>query len=133
VLWRGTTSAAATFVLVFGFPFTWFVETILFKQVSWLVPFDDSFGMNRTFVVWAVCMILLVVVSWFTEAPDPERIKGIIWSREVAKMPESERARNRGIRNLYLWWCIFIGLMLAVYLYMAWFQFLGPAAAAAKP
>ena len=132
VLWRGTTSAAATFVLVFGFPFTWFVENILFKEVSWLRPFDDSFGMNRTFVVWAVCMILLVVVSWFTEAPDPERIKGIIWSRQVARMPESERVRNRGIRNLFLWWCIFIGLMLAVYLYMAWFQFVGPAAAVGK-
>jgi len=128
VLWRGTTAAAATFVLVFGFPFTWFVENILFKDVAWLRRFDDSFGMNRTFVVWAVCMILLVVVSWFTEAPDPERIKGIIWSREVAKMPESERERNRGLRNLTLWWCIFMGVMLAVYLYMAWFQFMGPAA-----
>jgi polyferredoxin len=78
-------------------------------------------------------MILLVVVSWFTEAPDPERIKGIIWSRQVARMPESERERNRGMRNLFLWWCIFIGIMLVVYLYMAWFQFAGPGAAVAKP
>jgi hypothetical protein len=45
-------------------------------------------------------------------------------------MPEAERERNRGIRNLFLWWSIFIGMMLAVYLYMAWFQFAGPAAAA---
>jgi SSS family solute:Na+ symporter len=129
VLWGGTTAAAATFVLVFGFPFTWFVEEILFKDISWLRPFDDSFGMNRTFVVWAVCMVLLVVISLFTRAPDPERIRGIIWSWSVAKMPEAERQRNRGIRNLLLWWCIFIGVMLAVYIYMAWFQFWGPGAA----
>jgi SSS family solute:Na+ symporter len=130
VMWRGATSAAATFVLIFGFPFTWFVENILFKRVSWLRPFDDSFGMNRTFVVWAVCMILLVVVSWFTKAPDPERIKGIIWSWEAAKLPEAERARNRGLRNLTLWWSIFMLIMFAVYAYMFWFQFWGPAAAA---
>jgi hypothetical protein len=36
VMWGGATAAAATFVLIFGFPFTWFVENILFKQVAWL-------------------------------------------------------------------------------------------------
>ena len=132
VMWRGCTAAAATFVLIFGFPFTWFVENILFKKVSWLQQFDDSFGMNRTFVVWAVCMILLVVVSWFTKAPDPERIKGIIWSWQVAKLPEAERARNRGFRNLFLWWGVFMLIMFAVYAYMFWFQFWGPGAAVAK-
>jgi solute:Na+ symporter, SSS family len=129
VLWRRTTAAAATFVLIFGFPFTWFVENILFKDVPWLRRFDDSLGMNRTFVVWAVCMILLVAVSWFTRAPDPERIKGIIWSWQAAKLPEAERARNRGFRNLLLWWSIFMLIMFAVYAYMIWFQFWGPGAA----
>jgi SSS family solute:Na+ symporter len=132
VMWRGCTAASATFVLIFGFPFTWFVENILFKKVSWLVQFDDSFGMNRTFVVWAVCMILLVVVSWFTKAPDPERIKGIIWSWQIAKLPEAERVRNRGVRNLFLWWGIFMLIMFAVYAYMFWFQFWGAGAAVAK-
>ena len=63
---------------------------------------------------------------WSRKPPDPERIKGIIWSWEVAKLPESERERNRGLRNLFLWWCIFIVLMAALYAYMMWFQFAGP-------
>ncbi len=130
VLWRRTTAAAATFVLVFAFPFTYLLEYHLFKKVSWLMPWDN--WLNRTFVVWAVSMLLLVVVSLFTKAPDPERIRGIIWSWQVAKLPESERERNRGVRNLFLWWCIFIGLMAAMYAYMIWFQYAGPGAAAGK-
>jgi len=118
-------------VLIFAFPYTWFLGAYVAKHVPGLVFLDN--WMNLTFVVWVTCVLLLVVISLFTKAPDPERTRGIIWSWSVAKMPESERERNRGIRNLFLWWSIFIAMMLAVYLYMAWFQFAGPAAAAAKP
>ena len=128
VLWRRTTAAAATFVLLFGFPYTWFVEYYLFKHVTSLMPFDN--WLNRTLLVWLTSMALLVVVSLFTQPPDPERIRGIIWSWDVAKLPESERARNRGIRNLLLWWSIFIGIMAALYVYVIWFQYGGPGAAA---
>ncbi len=126
VLWRRTTAAAATFVLLFAFPFTYLLEYHLFKKVSWLMPWDN--WLNRTFVVWAISMLLLVVISLFTRAPDPERIRGIIWSWQVAKLPEAERERNRGVRNLFLWWAIFVGLMAAMYAYMIWFQFWGPGA-----
>jgi len=129
VLWPRTTAWAATFVLVFAFPYTAFVEYYLFKQVSWLMPFDN--WLNRTFLVWASSMLLLVVLSLATKPPAPEKVKGIIWSWKVAKLPESERGRNRGLRNLFLWWCLFIGIMAALYAYMLWFQFWGPASRAA--
>jgi len=124
VLWRRTTAWAATFVLIFAFPYTAFVEYYLFKHVSWLMPFDN--WLNRTFLVWATSMLLLVVLSLVTKAPDAEKTEGIIWSWKVAKLPESQRHRNRGLRNLFLWWCIFIVLMGALYAYMMWFQFAGP-------
>jgi solute:Na+ symporter, SSS family len=131
VLWRRTTASAATFVLIFAFPYTFVVEQYLFKHVGWLIPFDN--WLNRTFIVWASSMLLLVLLSLFTTAPDPERIKGIIWSWSVAKLPESEHHRNRGLRNLLLWWCIFILLMAGLYAYMLWFQFWGPGSITAKP
>ena len=71
-------------------------------------------------------MILMGAVSWCTAAPNPEKLKGIIWSWKVARLPESERGRNRGLRNLFLWWAIFIGVMAALYAYVIWFQFGGP-------
>jgi solute:Na+ symporter, SSS family len=121
VLWKRATATAATFVLWFGFPFTAFVEYGLFKHVTWLQPFDN--WLNRTFVVWAVSMLLMVGISLLGPAPDPERIKGIIWSRKMAALPASERARNRGLRSLGLWWGLFVALMAALYAYMIWFQF----------
>jgi SSS family solute:Na+ symporter len=130
VLWRRATATAATTVLIVGFPYTWLVESVLFKRVSWLMPFDN--WLNRTFVVWVTSMILMFVVSLLSAPPDPERIKGIIWSWKVAAMPESERQRNRGLRNLFLWWSIFVGLMLTLYGYVLWFQFLGPGGGTTK-
>jgi len=127
VLWRRTTAWAATFVLLFAFPYTAFVEYYLFKHVPWFMPFDN--WLNRTFVVWATSMLLLVVLSLVTKPPDPEKIRGIIWSWNVTRLPDSERERNRGLRNLLLWWCLFIGLMAALYAYMMWFQFAGPGSA----
>lgn len=124
VLWKRTTAWAATFVLLFAFPFTAFVEYYLFKHVPWLMPFDN--WLNRTFVVWATSMVLLVALSLATKPPDPAKTAGIIWSWHVTKLPDSERHRNRGLRNLFLWWCLFIGLMAALYAYMMWFQFAGP-------
>lgn len=128
VLWRRTTSAAATIVLVLAFPYTWLLESVLFKRVPWLMPFDN--WLNRTFLVWATCMLSLVVLSFVTRPPDPERIQGIIWSWRVAALPASERERNRGVRNLFLWWAIFIVLMASLYAYCLWFQFRGPGALA---
>ncbi|HOW67972.1 MAG TPA: sodium transporter, partial [Verrucomicrobiota bacterium] len=124
VLWRRATAAAATFVLLFAFPYTAFVEYVLFKKVSWLMPFDN--WLNRTFLVWITSLVLMGVVSWCTRAPDPDKIRGMIWSWKYAALPESERDRNRGLRNLLLWWIIFIATISALYAYVIWFQFWGP-------
>src|SRR5215831_5929851 len=126
VLWARATAPAATFVLFFGFPFTWFVESILFKRVSWLVPFDN--WLHRTFLVWMTCLILMIVISCSTKAPDPEVTQPLTWSWRSTHLPESERERNRGLRNLFLWWTVFIGIMGILYSYIFWFQFRGPGA-----
>ncbi len=125
VLWKRANATAATAVLVLAFPYTWLVESVLFKRVSWLQPFDN--WLNRTFVVWATCMALTVIISLLTRPPDPDRIRGMIWSWDYARLPEAEQTRNRGVRNLFLWWCLFVGTMAVLYAYVIWFQFWGPA------
>ncbi|MFA6543117.1 MAG: sodium/solute symporter [Limisphaerales bacterium] len=125
VLWRRATAAAATFVLWFGFPYTWLVENVLFKQVPLLQPFDN--WLNRTFIVWITSILAMFVVSLLTRPPAPEKLAGIIWSPSMAALPEAERLKHRGLRSLFLWWAVFVGLMAALYAYMIWFQFFGPA------
>lgn len=124
VLWKRATATAATAVLILAFPYTALLEFYLFKEISWLRPFDN--WLNRTFLVWASSMIAMVVISWLTKLPAPENIKGIIWSWKMAALPEAEHERNRGLRSLFLWWAIFVGLMAALYAYVIWFQFWGP-------
>jgi SSS family solute:Na+ symporter len=125
VLWRRATAAAATFVLWSSFPFTALVEYVLFKHVPFLQPFDN--WLNRTFVVWIASIIAMIAVSLFTRPPAPEKIAGIIWSPSMAKLPDADRHKHSGLRSLFLWWAIFVGLMAALYAYMMWFQFFGPA------
>lgn len=125
VLWPRATAAAATAVLWLGFPYTWFVENVLFKRVALLEPFDN--WLNRTFVVWVSALLAMVVISLVTAAPRPEQLAGIIWSPSMAALPEAERRTHGGLRSLFLWWALFVGLMLVLYAFMFWFQFAGPA------
>ncbi len=127
ILWKRATATAATFVLLFGFPYTAFVEYVLFKRVEVLMPYDN--WLIRTLVVWLTSMFLMVTVSLLTRRPKPEQVEGIIWSAATAKLPAAERERNRGMRNFALWWLIYIGIVAAGYGFIIWFQFWGPGAA----
>jgi len=124
VLWKRATAQAATTVLILGFPYTAFVEFVLFRYVGWLQPYDNY--LNRTFVVWATCMLLIVVVSYLTPAPSLAQTAGTTWSLSYLRLPESERLIYRGWKSLYLWWGLLIALVAVLYGYVIWFQFWGP-------
>lgn len=125
VLWRRATAPAATFVLWFGFPYTALVEYVLFKRIPILAPFDN--WLNRTFVVWITSLLAMVVVSLLTRPPAEEKTAGIIWTPRMAALPEEERRRHRGVRSLFFWWALFVGIMALLYAYVIWFQYWGPA------
>ena len=126
LLWKRATAQAATFVLVFGFPYTALVEYVLFKRVPWLMQYDN--WLNRTFAVWATCMVAMVAVSYLTPAPAPEKVRDTTWSPSFLQLPEHERAHARGFRSLLLWWVILLAVVFVLYAYLAWFQWHGPAA-----
>lgn len=126
ILWPRATSTAAVTVLLFGFPYTWFLQAIAFKQVDFLRPYDN--WLNRTFLVWVTCMLVMVGVSLFTQAPDPEGVRPMIWTLRAARLSPAERVKNRGLRNLFLWWSLMVAIILSFYAYVIWFQFWGPGA-----
>lgn len=126
VLWRKGTAAAATFVLFFGFPYTAFVQYVLFRYSPLLRPYDNF--LNRTFLVWITCLVLMVVVSLFTTPPPDEVVDEIVWSKSLLRLPQTERAASSGLRNPLLWWSILVCVALTLYAYMIWFQFWGPLA-----
>jgi hypothetical protein len=123
-MWKRATSRAATFILFFGFPYTWLVQYVLFKHVVWLIPFDN--WLNRTFLVWLTCQLLMVLVSLATRPPAREQTEGIVWSWQYAQLPPEERKKYRGLRSLVLWWGLLVAVTLALNGYVLWFQFWGP-------
>lgn len=114
ILWPRATPVAATWTLVTGFALIPLVRYGLFKTPAFL-PYD-AFP-HHTFVIFAVCCVLMVVVSLFTVPKTREALRGVIWTLEALKMPEEERKRNRGFRNLALWWTLMTLTILGCYGY----------------
>ena len=121
ILWKRATAAAATTVLVAGFPYTALIQYVVFPHITLLHPYDNY--LNRTFAVWASSMVAMVVISLLTAAPDPKIVEGIVWSKSCLALPAAERTRNTGVRSPLLWWLVLVGTALALYSYMIWFQF----------
>lgn len=124
VMWRRATSAAATTVLFFGFPYTAFVQYILFPHVSWLRPYNNY--LNRTFLVWISCLVLMFLVSLCTRPSPKEVVDSVVWNKSYLRLPAAEQMLNRGLRSPMLWWALLVIAALALYSYMTWFQFHSP-------
>ena len=122
-LWRKAHGRAATCTLIFGIAFgfvlKYFVELvekgwlppIKPEHVEWMAPF-----MTRAGISWVVSLIALILASCLirrnpAEAPDPD----CIWNRRWGKLPEAERAINKGARNLMFWWAVMITVSIAIF------------------
>ena len=114
ILWPRATPVAATWTLVAGFTLIPIVRYGLFKRPA-LLPYD-AFP-HHTFVIFAVCCLLMIAVSLFTVPKSREALRGVIWTLEALKMPPEERRRNRGLRNLVLWWTLMTLTILGCYGY----------------
>ena len=125
ILWRGATAAAATAVLVLGFPYTALVQYVMFPHMAILRPYNNY--LNRTFVVWVSSLIAMIAISFFTTPPEPSVVESIVWSKKFLRLPVAERAMNAGVRNPLYWWLALVAAALALYTYMIWFQFWSPA------
>jgi len=57
----------------------------------------------------------MLAVSLFTVPKPKDALRGVIWTLEALKMPPEERRRNRGFRNLVLWWTLMTLTILGCY------------------
>lgn len=125
LLWRRANGTAALTTIAAGFPFTLFLQFYLFRLPA-LAPYANY--LHRAVIAWAFCMVVMIATSLLTPAPEPEKIKGIIWSPAYAPLPRAERERYRGWKDLRIWWLIFVGVILAIYSFFLWFRFQHPEA-----
>lgn len=124
LLWRRANGTAALVTIFAGFAFTIFLQFYLFKNVAFLIPYANY--LHRAFISWIFCMIVMITTSLLTAPPDPEKIKGIIWSPQYAALPRKEQMQYSGWKDLRLWWLIFIGMVLSIYGFFLWYRFQHP-------
>jgi hypothetical protein len=77
-------------------------------------------------LAWIFCMATMIIVSPSTQPPDPEKIKGIIWSPQYAMLPPDQKRRYSGWKDFRIWWLLFIGIILSIYGCFLWFRLRHP-------
>ena len=108
--WKKAHGRSASFTLVFGIlsgiVLKVLAETWADHGIERLQPL-----LNRAAVSWVICLMALVASTYLIRRNANERYdRDAIWNMKWARLPESEKPRNRGGRNLMLWW---IGMIAA--------------------
>lgn len=105
IFWKRTTQAGALAAGILTIP----LSLILESYVGSL-----SF-MNRTGIVFWVCLGVCTVVSLLTKPKPESELEGLIWNVESLKMPPQLRTTVRGLRRPGLWWAIVTAMVLYFY------------------
>jgi SSS family solute:Na+ symporter len=124
ILWRRATTKAALTTICLGFPFTLFLQYVLFERLPWLHPYSNY--LHRALISWVFCMIVMIGTSLATAAPQCEKVDSIIWSPQYALLPQKLQAIYGGWKDFRIWWLIFVTIVLTIYGFFLWFRFQHP-------
>jgi solute:Na+ symporter, SSS family len=125
ILWKRTTHAGALAAGLLTVPLTVFLNWLTGGLripylpaphlpdvvVKYLSPF-----MNRTGVVFWICIAACIGVSLMTKPKAESELVGLIWNKESLHMPPQLRATMRGLRRPAIWWAIVTAMVLYFYL-----------------
>lgn len=109
ILWKRTTQPGALVAGILTIPLSILIE-LMYPQM----PF-----FNRTGIVFWICMILCVVVSFVTKPKSEAELVGLIWNKESLRLLPEEREQQRGLRNPFIWWAIVTAAVLFFYIRFA--------------
>lgn len=109
ILWKRTTHAGAVAAGLLTIPLSIAME-------FWFphMPF-----MNRTGIVFWICMATCAGVSLLTKPKSEVELHGLIWNRASLSLLPSERKQQRGLRNPFIWWAIVTAMVLYFYIIYA--------------
>jgi SSS family solute:Na+ symporter len=110
MLWKRTNSTAAITVMVVGIPISFVLEKIL--------PADMNF-FNLAAITWAICIVLLAVISLATKAPGREKIEGMLWHKSMLKLLQAEGGSVSFYKAPWFWWT-FVGVIVAAIYVVYW-------------
>jgi SSS family solute:Na+ symporter len=106
IFWKRTTHAAALTAAAITIP--------LSVTLEWTFP--EMPFLNRTGIVFWLCMAVCAIVSLITRPKPESEISSLIWTKESLRLPPEEREKSKGLRNPTLWWAIVTAIVLYFYI-----------------
>ena len=73
--------------------------------------------MYHAFFVFCVSILILVILSFFTKPKAESELVGVIWSKSALRIPENERKKYKGFRNLGIWWALMVITIVSLCVY----------------
>lgn len=135
-LWKRATSAGALTGLIVSLPLTWLLQYVILdperlhtwlhvQKHSELYLFLTTYGswLYRTTFVWLCIIVIMIVVSLFTQPRKYHEIEDMMFKWKSLRLPDEERAVRTGFQNLLGWYCVFMFLVVGCYGFFAWLQF----------
>jgi solute:Na+ symporter, SSS family len=114
ILWKRTTTAGAMAGGLATIPLTILFEVLSPHLPQPIGPYIQPF-MNRTGIVFWLCIVIGVAVSWVTKPKPESELAGLVWNVDSLRLPKEIRQRMRGLRNPALWYFIILSVTLAMY------------------
>jgi SSS family solute:Na+ symporter len=118
LLWRRANSIGAIVTIFAGFLFSFAFDRFVKGQ--------QGVYLHRAFFTWCFCVITIAITSALTKPEPIEKVSPILWSPEYARLPLEEQRRYRGLKDFRIWWLLFVGIILGIYGFFAWFRFQHP-------
>ncbi len=103
IFWKRTTYAGAVFAGLVTIPLTLLLE--------WCFP--DMPFMNRTGIVFWICMVGCFLISLVTKPRPESEIGYLIWNKESLKLPEDQRVH--GLARPGFWYILIALVILSFY------------------
>lgn len=114
IFWKRTTYAGAVFAGLATIPLTLLIEgftiphILAFQGLFPTMPF-----LNRTGIVFWLCMIGCFLVSLVTKPRPESEIGYLIWNRESLRLPEGQRVR--GLKRPGFWYLVILLIVLSFF------------------
>ena len=71
---------------------------------------------NRTGIVFWICIVTGVIVSFVTKAKPEAALQGLVWNKSSLTLLPSEKMQQRGMRNPVIWWAVITIIVLYFYI-----------------
>jgi solute:Na+ symporter, SSS family len=114
IFWKRATNAGALAAGAVTIPLSIIMEQTVRYLPDYISVYVKPF-MNRTGIVFWVCILAGIVVSLMTKPKSEDQLKGLIWNIQSLSMPNNLRAKMRGLRSPFLWWAVVTAAVIFMY------------------